>query len=41
MAKGVVCYICGREFGTSSIAIHEPACLKVCGLKYNYPKIRN
>jgi hypothetical protein len=27
--KGVVCYICGREFGLSSIAIHEPQCLKV------------
>ncbi|CAL4105888.1 unnamed protein product, partial [Meganyctiphanes norvegica] len=24
----VVCYICGREFGTRSIAIHEPQCLK-------------
>ncbi|CAF0998092.1 unnamed protein product [Brachionus calyciflorus] len=26
--KGVICYICGREFGLSSIAIHEPQCLK-------------
>ena len=25
---GVVCYICGREFGTRSIGIHEPQCLK-------------
>lgn len=25
---GVVCYICGREFGTRSIAIHEPQCIK-------------
>lgn len=22
------CYICGREYGTSSIYIHEPQCLK-------------
>lgn len=24
----VICYICGREYGTKSIAIHEPQCLK-------------
>ncbi|KAB0397751.1 hypothetical protein E2I00_016484, partial [Balaenoptera physalus] len=24
----VVCYICGREYGTKSIFIHEPQCLK-------------
>lgn len=24
----VVCFICGREFGTKSISIHEPQCLK-------------
>ena len=24
----VVCYICGREFGSKSIGIHEPQCLK-------------
>ncbi|XP_075710918.1 zinc finger protein 474-like [Rhinoderma darwinii] len=24
----VVCYICGREFGSKSIRIHEPQCLK-------------
>lgn len=24
----VICYICGREFGTKSISIHEPQCLK-------------
>lgn len=23
----VVCYICGREYGTKSIGIHEPQCL--------------
>ena len=27
--RGTVCYICGREFGASSITIHEPQCLKV------------
>ena len=27
--KHVVCYICGREFSTSSIGIHEPQCLTV------------
>lgn len=26
--KGMVCYICGREFGASSISIHEPQCMK-------------
>lgn len=24
----VICYICGREFGSKSIPIHEPQCLK-------------
>ncbi|XP_020659285.3 zinc finger protein 475 isoform X1 [Pogona vitticeps] len=24
----VICYICGREYGTHSISIHEPQCLK-------------
>ncbi|KAG8225547.1 hypothetical protein J437_LFUL002063 [Ladona fulva] len=24
----VPCYLCGRQFGTKSIAIHEPQCLK-------------
>ena len=24
----VFCYICGRQFGTKSISIHEPQCLK-------------
>ena len=23
----VICYICGREFGSKSITIHEPQCL--------------
>ncbi|GAB1607406.1 hypothetical protein Ahia01_001024100 [Argonauta hians] len=26
--RTVICYICGREFGTQSIGIHEPQCLK-------------
>lgn len=26
--RTVICYICGREFGTQSISIHEPQCLK-------------
>lgn len=26
--KTVTCYICGRDFGSTSIAIHEPQCLK-------------
>jgi hypothetical protein len=28
MPKAVVCYICGRQYGTSSIAIHQKTCLK-------------
>ncbi|MPC61207.1 Zinc finger protein 474 [Portunus trituberculatus] len=28
-APTLVCYICGREFGTRSISIHEPQCLEV------------
>ena len=23
-----VCYICGRQFGSSSLSIHEPQCMK-------------
>ena len=26
--KTVICYICGREFGSKSIGIHEPQCLE-------------
>lgn len=26
--KTVICYICGREFGTLSLPIHEPKCLE-------------
>uniref|UniRef100_A0A2I2YS77 C2HC/C3H-type domain-containing protein n=1 Tax=Gorilla gorilla gorilla TaxID=9595 RepID=A0A2I2YS77_GORGO len=34
----VVCYICGREYGTKSISIHEPQCLKKMYLKK--PEVR-
>jgi hypothetical protein len=33
--RTVVCYICGREFGTKSISIHEPQCLKKWELENN------
>ncbi|XP_043916675.1 zinc finger protein 474 [Protopterus annectens] len=26
--RTIICYICGREFGSKSISIHEPQCLK-------------
>uniref|UniRef100_UPI00398E8277 zinc finger protein 474-like n=1 Tax=Pristiophorus japonicus TaxID=55135 RepID=UPI00398E8277 len=26
--RTIVCYLCGREYGTTSISIHEPQCLK-------------
>ena len=26
--KTLICYICGREFGSKSLSIHEPQCLK-------------
>ncbi|XP_067886013.1 zinc finger protein 475-like isoform X2 [Heterodontus francisci] len=26
--RTVICYLCGREYGTTSISIHEPQCLK-------------
>ena len=26
--QSVICYICGREYGTMSISIHEPQCIK-------------
>lgn len=31
----VVCYICGREFGTKSIDIHEPQCIKKWEIENN------
>uniref|UniRef100_A0A8D2NR85 C2HC/C3H-type domain-containing protein n=1 Tax=Zosterops lateralis melanops TaxID=1220523 RepID=A0A8D2NR85_ZOSLA len=30
-----VCYICGREFGSHSIAIHEPKCLEKWRIENN------
>lgn len=31
----MVCYICGREFGTKSISIHEPQCLEKWRIENN------
>lgn len=31
----VLCYLCGKEFGTASLPFHEPQCLKV-GKIYKY-----
>ncbi|XP_070598964.1 zinc finger protein 475 [Erythrolamprus reginae] len=31
----VICYICGREYGTHSIGIHEPQCLKKWHIENN------
>jgi hypothetical protein len=28
MPKYVLCYVCGRKYGTQSIEIHEPQCLE-------------
>lgn len=33
--KTVVCYICGREFGTKSIDIHEPQCMRKWEIENN------
>lgn len=39
--KTVVCYICGREFGTKSLPIHEPQCLEKWKIENkNLPKER-
>lgn len=27
--RTLTCYICGREFGTASLPLHEPKCLEV------------
>jgi hypothetical protein len=36
-----VCYICGREFGTKSLPIHEPQCLEKWKIENNkLPKER-
>jgi hypothetical protein len=29
--RTVLCYLCGREFGTASYPLHEPHCLQVSG----------
>ena len=26
--KSLTCYVCGREFGTKSLGIHIPQCIK-------------
>lgn len=31
----MVCYICGREFGSKSISIHEPQCLEKWKIENN------
>ncbi|KAM6469148.1 zinc finger protein 475 isoform 1-T1 [Liasis olivaceus] len=31
----IICYICGREYGTHSISIHEPQCLKKWHIENN------
>lgn len=31
----VVCYLCGREFGSKSISIHEPQCLEKWKIENN------
>ena len=28
MPKFVLCYVCGRKYGTASIDLHEPDCLE-------------
>lgn len=33
--KTIVCYVCGREFGTASVSIHEPQCLKKWKIENN------
>ena len=33
----VICYICGRNFGTGSIGIHIPSCVK----KWENEQVRN
>ncbi|KAH7726150.1 hypothetical protein AAVH_06338 [Aphelenchoides avenae] len=40
-APTVYCYICGRQFGSKSIDIHQPQCLKKWHLENNkLPKSR-
>lgn len=33
--RAVICYICGRKYGTASIKIHEPQCLKKWHMENN------
>jgi tRNA U34 2-thiouridine synthase MnmA/TrmU len=33
--SGVVCYICGKKYGSHSITIHEPQCLKKFNIQNN------
>uniref|UniRef100_A0A8C3RBW0 C2HC/C3H-type domain-containing protein n=1 Tax=Cyanoderma ruficeps TaxID=181631 RepID=A0A8C3RBW0_9PASS len=35
LVRLIVCYICGREFGSHSIAIHEPKCLQKWHIENN------
>jgi hypothetical protein len=33
--KALMCYICGREYGTMSLGIHMPQCIK----KFEYNEL--
>lgn len=37
----VLCYLCGKEFGTASLPFHEPQCLKVSEFKQKYTNANN
>lgn len=34
--RTLTCYICAREFGTTSLPLHEPKCLQVMFYFYKY-----
>lgn len=34
--RTLTCYLCGREFGTASLSLHEPKCLEVCAKNRKY-----
>jgi hypothetical protein len=36
--RTVLCYLCGREFGTASYPLHEPHCLQVSG---SHPRVKD
>ena len=38
--RTIICYICGREYGSKSISIHEPQCLKKWHIENNKLPIR-